>query len=481
MTFGGYGGDTIITIAAVGNDCEYGVTEPDAAMLTTDANNNTVLVVAGGVVRLSEDTKDTGGVICDWSTRSGALSMASTGTGDDIALDSTVLYAGRPTAKLTFSSDASSTYIGRFTFTNGLSLKDILSIQIPLHITSNASAGNIAGEPSYALQIWLKTATGQVRLHCSATSIPPDSWHVFSFGEDNTTHVTFAGGYTWASLQTETFTAIDIVQTTIAESANYPVHVGQIRTNAKTRGRVSIRMDGEYISQYTLIKPILDTYGLKVSLAIVGEGIGASASYMTLAQVDQMYSEGHECIHHTYDNALTGGYVNATDWPTALAITNDVKAGFDLFNTNSWRRGLGFAVEGYVSLFKASTTDARQDLVYGALRAAGVRAFVSGTGPGAMLHSLACPVNEPPFAVRGTLQVTNTTTAADVIALIDRAELLGEWAIITLHRAVASSPGSLEMTTANIDTWASHLRSRIDAGGIICDPISTVYKEFYRT
>lgn len=33
-TFGGYGGDTIITIAAVGNDCEYGVTEPGNAKLT---------------------------------------------------------------------------------------------------------------------------------------------------------------------------------------------------------------------------------------------------------------------------------------------------------------------------------------------------------------------------------------------------------------------------------------------------------------
>jgi hypothetical protein len=49
-TFGGYSVDTVITIAAVMNDCQYGVTEPENALLSTDANNNTVLVGADEVL-----------------------------------------------------------------------------------------------------------------------------------------------------------------------------------------------------------------------------------------------------------------------------------------------------------------------------------------------------------------------------------------------------------------------------------------------
>lgn len=42
-TFGGYAVDTEITIAAFGEDCTYGVTEPENALIATDASGNTVL------------------------------------------------------------------------------------------------------------------------------------------------------------------------------------------------------------------------------------------------------------------------------------------------------------------------------------------------------------------------------------------------------------------------------------------------------
>ncbi|MFA6204558.1 MAG: hypothetical protein WC710_15375, partial [Gallionella sp.] len=44
-TFGGYSADTVITISSVMNDCQYGVTEPENAQSSTDANNNSVIVV----------------------------------------------------------------------------------------------------------------------------------------------------------------------------------------------------------------------------------------------------------------------------------------------------------------------------------------------------------------------------------------------------------------------------------------------------
>ena len=146
--------------------------------------------------------------------------------------------------------------------------------------------------------------------------------------------------------------------------------------------------------------------------------------------------------------------------------------------TQGWTRGIGIGVEGYVPCFISTTAKARQELVYAGMKAAGMIAMSSGVGQSTFLHSLALP-KEKPFYLPGTVQITNTTTPADIIAIIDRAEELGEWAIITVHRAVASGAGSLEMTTADFTTWIDYLATRVAAGGVICQPIGEVYDEFY--
>ena len=48
-TFGGYSVDTVITITAIGNDCEFGATEPANAGLATDSAGNKILTDASGV------------------------------------------------------------------------------------------------------------------------------------------------------------------------------------------------------------------------------------------------------------------------------------------------------------------------------------------------------------------------------------------------------------------------------------------------
>lgn len=451
-----------------------------AEFAVDDSGNVTGLVGPTKIYRIDKEPIFTGGIICDWSAQYGTLAMVSTDTGDDVAIDSGVLFNGKPTIKCTFSSVASGTFIARYTPTNPISLKGVKSIQVPIKITCNETASGISQEPANAFQVWLKTASGKTfRLHLTASKVPPGEWKVFSINKDVTGYLTYSGGSTWDTFDTENIAVIDIVQTSIAASVNYPIWVGPISINARSRGRISIRMDGEYISQYTLIKPLLDAHGLKATLALTSSLIGSSASYMTANQIDEMYSAGHDCIHHTYDNTKTGGYVNATDWPTAAVITNDVKAGFDLMHVNGWEKGIGLGAEAYVQCFVSTTPKARQELVYAALKAAGMKMMHSGVGQSTILHSLASP-NPTPFHVSGGIQITNTTTPEDVIAVIDRAETLGEWAVIVVHRAVDSDPGSLEMTTVNFATWIDHLAARVDAGGLICDPISDVYREFYQ-
>ena len=479
VTYGPYamGGSVVVDNASNSGSTVTWVRKD--TVVSTDSTGTALVSGDGNVILRKTGQKYPGGVVVDWSAQYGALAMVSTDAGDDVAVDTAVLFKGKPTIKCTFSNAASGTYIARYTPTNPISFKGVKSIQIPIRITCNESASGVSQEPTAAFQVWFKAASSKTwRALLTASKVPPGEWNVFSVNEDVTTYLVFSGGATWATFETETITAIDIVQTSIAASVNYPVWVGPISINAKAKGRVSIRMDGEYISQYTLIKPLLDTYGFKASLALTESLIGSSASFMTAAQINEMYVQGHECIHHTYNNTKTGGYVNATDWPSSAVITDDIKAGWDYMYAQGWTRGIGIGVEGYVPCFISTTAKARQELVYAGMKAAGMIAMSSGVGQSTFLHSLALP-KEKPFYLPGTVQITSTTTPADIIAIIDRAEELGEWAIITVHRAVASGAGSLEMTTADFSTWLAYLSARVQAGGVICQPIGEVYNEFY--
>jgi hypothetical protein len=434
----------------------------------------------GRVARVVHGLKTPGAVICDWQPSTGTLAMVSTDAGDDVALDTTQWIDGKNPIKCTFSNAASGTFIARFTFANAISLKGCKTIQIPVQISSNHTASGV-GISTAQFQAWITlSGGGTIRLLMEFDGIPPGERHVFSWSRSAAAGmVTFAGGATaWTDLDSQTVTRIDIVQGTIAASVGYPVWVGPIRADGRTTGRVSITMDGVYSSQYTILKPIFDRYGFKTSLAITNSDIGDSGR-MTEAQIDQMYNEGHECVHHTFDATKTNGYLNATDWPSAAVIAADIRDQWAYFRTQGWTRGIGKAVSAMAEPFDRAIAEARQKLVLAGMRAAGVECHRRSVN----LYTTQMPVAHnavKPFMLRGSVQIASTHSAADIIAVIDQAESSGEWAIITIHRAVAAAPSGLEMTTANFETWLAHLAARVAAGGVFVQPMGEVFDECYK-
>jgi len=422
-----------------------------------------------------------GGTFCNWQAATGSLAMVSTDAGDDIALDTAVTLDGLPTAKCTFSNAASGTFLADFTFTNAISLAGFKTLQVPVKITCNETASGV-GLNTAAFQLWLYlSGGGTVRLQCDFANIPPGAWHTFSFSRQSTTTsmVVFGGGATWASFDTETVTKVRVVQATIAASVSYPVWIGALRCDARARGCVSIVMDGCYISQYTILKPIFDQYGIKTSLAVVNSFIGSSASYMTASQINEMYGQGHECIHHTYDGTKQNGYVNSTDWPSSAAIAADIKAGFGYFITQGWTRGLGKIVNAFSNPFAKGTSQTRQNLILDGMRAAGVQCSRASVALYTTQMSLGYK-GVAPFHVQGAIQITNTDTPAAIQTIIDQAEANGEWAVITVHRAVASGAGALEMTTADFATWLAYLATRRAAGNLDVLPFGEAFDRYLK-
>lgn len=432
--------------------------------------------------------KNFGTSLCDWQSATGSLALTSAGAGSSAALDSSVTLFGKPTLKCTFSSAASDTYIATFTPTNPVRLRDIKTIQVPVLFTSNSqhasSPNGGIGAGGSPFQIWIGTSNSKsIRLQGYFTNLQPGAWTTLSFGRQSPSIIT----NTISELDTAgvTVTSIKIVQATNNSAAiNYPVWVGEIRADTSVdRGRVSIVMDGEYSSQYSILFPLMQKYGLLSSLAITTADIGGSGR-MTAAQIDEMYKAGHEVINHTYDSTKTNGYVDSTQWVAASDITEDIRAQWAYMKSQGWTRGIGYGVWGYNYGFNGTVLQSRQQLVASALKAAGVQAmrksvpYNSGT-LGSELVPL-CNVPVDPLVVCGAAQITNTTTPAEINNIIDQAEATGQWAIITVHRAVMSAPSSLEMLASDFDSWMSYLSSRVSSGGVAVSPFGETYDEIFK-
>jgi len=107
---------------------------------------------------------------------------------------------------------------------------------------------------------------------------------------------------------------------------------------------------------FTLGKPVLDSYGFKTTQYVLPESVEAGAPSMTLAQVTQMNTEGHDiCQHATYSgdvlNTLTDAEITAeiiqgkawqttngftsaqhiTSWPQGVTTSGDGTKVYDLF------------------------------------------------------------------------------------------------------------------------------------------------------
>lgn len=438
-------------------------------IVSKDLTGDSVMAVPDGPVERIKDTaSNKGTLICNWAA--GALSMVSANAGEGVALDSAASIDGYVAIKCSFSNAASATYIAKFIPNEPFWIGNFKTLQIPLMFSSNNAAAAI-GQSANKFQIWLQTASAkQLRLQLDIDLHRPNAWFCASINKDASSSViAFGGGATsLADFNGETITEIRVVQVTNANSPTTTVWIGPLRQGVRGRGRISIVMDGQYISQYLYLRPLLNQYGLRASLALVTENIGFNANYMTEAHIDQMYREGHECIHHTYSRTKSNGYGNATDWPTATDIANDIQAQFAKFQAKGWTRGIGCGVWGYAYGYAAANSDARQALVTEGLIKGGIKSMRKSVPRDTLLTTGNWPSAVDPLVIDGGIQITNTNTPADVQAVIDRAEAYGEWGIITVHRSVLDSltPASLEMKNADMDTWMSYLAGRIRLGGL---------------
>lgn len=457
----------------------------------TLSTDNSSLVDAGGNP-LPFDymaKKVPGSLLVDWNTNGTLSLVSSNGGGEAVALDSSVTCDGMPMVKCTLGSTG--TFIADFLFASPVTLAQMQSLQIPLRWSSNQSA--FTGV-SNSVQLWLyddsigtrQWRTGSSVRGTDATEMRAGVTHTLSFAPGAATAGWSFGG-TSAPTNTTDLDAYSVYRVRLVIAvpgsvAGETVHVGAIRANGRAKPVVSIVLDGEYDSQQNYILPMLDAMGLRCSMAIQGNRVGI-AGRMTLAQLNAAYANGHEMILHSYDGTKTNGYANATDFPTQADISADIAAGNAYLAAQGWTRGIGYAVHQGTHPYLSSVSAARQALVTAAYQSNGIKAIRRGANVAdanwfLRSQSMARPANVDPYCVQGSLQITSTHNAASVTGVFTNVKKRGEWGIITCHRSVVSSPGSLEMLNSDFLTWIQSLADDAQAGKILVLPFGEACRSY---
>jgi peptidoglycan/xylan/chitin deacetylase (PgdA/CDA1 family) len=112
------------------------------------------------------------------------------------------------------------------------------------------------------------------------------------------------------------------------------IWVKEVRYGVRTHPSIVFYFDDQHITQYTVAKPILDRYGLKSTICVSGDALinnQASGIYMTQAQLQEMYDDGHEIVSHSWAHGSYGGM-------TYQQIYDDAQRNQDLITSRGWYR-----------------------------------------------------------------------------------------------------------------------------------------------
>jgi hypothetical protein len=436
----------------------WSVTQPDSEILAARS--------AASVASIGR--RSSGISVCDFFNN-GTMGAPSGSTGATAVLDPLVTHNGKPMMRYTMG--AAGTFQCTYTFASPVTIAQLKTLQVPVRVTRNTTDDGVSSVWGTAT-IWFNVSSGgRVQFPLNLSGVRPDGTTVFSMAPGNASQGwSFASGPTNTSAwdaDTGTVSSINfVIVVNAAREEGLPIWLGEITMNARAQGVVCIDFDGPYSSAHRWMLPMLEAQGLVARLNLNHLNVGQSG-YMTYPQIDRAYSAGHSCGSHMHTATLGNGYSAFSD---ESSIHADIAAGYASLAARGYDRDNYTHVRGgSVHDHSGVVPHTKQMMIQAAHARAGTKAIRYGSiigGAFTRLQSIAAPGMVDPLNVQGAIQVTNTTTAADLTAVVDRARDRGEMAIITFHRSVVSAAGTLEILNSDFDTFAQYLGAEVRRGAV---------------
>jgi hypothetical protein len=438
-------------------------------------------LVSGGLAIPFNRSDNSSNVICNWVN--GAITGFAN-AGESLKIDSDNKINNKSSAKVSFAT-AGATLVGTYTLTTPVYIGDNPVIQIPLMVSGIDVNNGFANSGSNDFQLWLTTASGQIRWPTPLRAVEslnimrPSVASIFAEGTTFSSNGSFSAGATNTNfLNSQAVTAVTVVCVSTAAAANHNVWLGDISYGLKGKANITLCWDAQYLSQYTAVRQILNKYGLLANFALSTNLIGTGGR-CTEAQLNEIYQDGHHFIHHSGNAKTSIGYGLASDWATSDLIADDFKLTQQYRAQRKWNRGIDYGVHAFNNA--RGTTDARNVIVISALKKAKIKAmrFIGVDLYGSIDVGLKDALD--PYMMHCPKSLTATDTSASVISVIDRAEKWGKSAIITGHEVVPDSatPTGNQIKIGDLDLAMKYLRERIDAGGVTNLSIQDLHEQHY--
>lgn len=273
---------------------------------------------------------------------------------------------------------------------------------------------------------------------------------------------------------TTTFTQAKIrITPTAAMSATVEIF-GIWANGSNTLPSVVFTADDGYDSAYSLGIPVLEKYGHRLSMAIIGDLIG-TAGYMTTANLAELVGRGHECVAH----GPIGGPGNMTQYTTAAQIAADGASHRNFILANGLAKNGSENVYVYPQgVYQHARDDTR---IMDGLRAAGFKyARLANINQSSICHAdqRRLPFYLPIIGHTWASSGTEVANIARIIAVIQEAATQGRSVVIMYHKFTAgAAAAAIELQASNLELIHAAVADLEAAGAMKNSTLTEFFQE----
>lgn len=212
-------------------------------------------------------------------------------------------------------------------------------------------------------------------------------------------------------------------------------------SSAFPNGVVTFGFDDCYVSHFTEGRKKLDQYGFAATEFAIADVVGASGTYLSLAQLNGLRdNSGWEIAGHCY---------SADNHTTRLTNLSASELDDDLYQMRNWLAENGFGESDHFAYPGGAwntTVEAATRKYFSSARLTAI-AQLPTVGP-------ARPHRIPSRAV------TSATSTASLQTAIDRAYANKNWLILPFHKIVTTTSGSDDYSIANFGTIVDYVATK---------------------
>jgi peptidoglycan/xylan/chitin deacetylase (PgdA/CDA1 family) len=254
---------------------------------------------------------------------------------------------------------------------------------------------------------------------------------------------TSVGGESWTGIKYVRFYVTP--QYKISQTS---VNLDDLTIDLQAKAKAVITFDDGYSSDYLLAKPIMEANNQRGVSFVIPARIGASASYMTLSQLTEMYNSGWDISSHTLNHVS-----NSLNHMSAIQLDTELNGGYNWLISKGFTRSAMFIAYPFGYGYDNATVVNKVKENY---------IFARTTKSGTYQSLLSSTVSDPWYALRG-VEVLNIDTPESVIADIDQTiKQKGLIVIMYHHITTGAETNDYYYPTSKFKIISDYLASKSD-------------------